>query len=451
MGARDTIAAISTAPGIGAIGIVRVSGPLAPTIAERTLGIAPAPRRPILAAFKDTNGQMIDQGLLIFFPAPGSFTGEDVLELQGHGGPIVLDQVLQGVLAQGARLARPGELSERAFLNGRLDLSQAEAIADLIASATAAQARLAARTLSGAFSRRVRALVEQLTQTRVHLEATLDFPDEEIDPDDHEAIRTAIDHINGETASLAASARQGELIRDGLQVVIAGPPNAGKSSLLNALSAADTAIVTPIAGTTRDLLRVDLQIDGLPLRLVDTAGLRRTDDPIEREGVRRAENAIAEADLMLWIEDDQGPHHPLPAIDPAPSTSIRIRNKIDLTGRPPGISEPITPERNPPRPEIALSAFTGEGLEVLRRHIKQSAGYDAEAPGEFSARRRHLDALRLALGHLRAAADNAAGLAGPDLIAEDLRQAQRDLAEITGEVTADDILGRIFADFCIGK
>jgi tRNA modification GTPase len=447
----DTIAAIATAPGIGAIGIVRISGPLAPLIAHQILGRAPAARQAHLATFEDTEGNPIDQGLVLFFPGPRSFTGEDILEIQGHGGPVVLDQVLRRVLARGARLARPGEFSERAFLNGRLDLTQAEAIADLIASATAAQARLAARSLTGAFSRRVQALSERLTHTRVHLEATLDFPDEEIDPDDERAIRAAIDEIRAETAALAASARQGELIRDGLHVVIAGPPNAGKSSLLNALSAGDTAIVTPIAGTTRDLLRVDLQIDGLPLRLVDTAGLRPTDDPVEREGVRRAEAAIANADLLLWIEDDRGPYHPLPAIDPPPAARVRIRNKIDLTGRSPGLDRPAQPKYDPSETEIALSVRSGEGLDLLRQHIKQGAGYDAEAPGDFSARRRHLEALRITLSHLDAAAQGAAAAATPDLIAEDLRQAQRALGEITGEVSPDDLLGRIFAGFCIGK
>jgi tRNA modification GTPase len=449
--ASDTIAAIATAPGIGAIGIIRISGPLAPTIAEQILGRIPKARQAYLSAFEDIDGNPIDRGLVLFFPGPRSFTGEDVLELQGHGGPIVLDQVLRGVLASGARLARPGEFSERAFLNGRLDLTQAEAIADLIASATATQARLAARSLTGAFSRRVHLLVERVTRARVHLEATLDFPDEEIDPDDERVIRAAIDDIAAETEALAASARHGELIRDGLHVVIAGPPNAGKSSLLNALSAGDAAIVTPIPGTTRDLLRVDLQIDGLPLRLVDTAGLRPTYDPVEREGVRRAEAAIATADLLLWIEDDQGPYHPLPAIEPTPATCIRIRNKIDLTGRSPGPASPPEPRSDRSENEIALSARFGQGLDLLRRQIKQSAGYDAEAPGDFSARRRHLEALQMALTHLGTAARNAAAAATPDLIAEDLRQAQSALGEITGEVSADDLLGRIFADFCIGK
>ena len=451
MSSSDTIAAIATAPGIGAIGIVRISGPLAPIIAGQILGHSPTARYAHLATFEDTDGHPIDQVLVLFFPGPRSFTGEDVLELHGHGGPVVLDQVLRRVLAHGARLARPGEFSERAFLNGRLDLTQAEAIADLIASATAAQARLAVRSLAGAFSRQVRDLAERLTQTRVHLEATLDFPDEEIDPDDERAIRSAIDQIAADTEALAASARHGELIRDGLQVVIAGPPNAGKSSLLNVLSAGDTAIVTPIAGTTRDLLRVDLQIDGLPLRLVDTAGLRPTDDPVEREGVRRAEAAIANADLLLWIEDDRGPYHPLPAIEPPPANCVRIRNKIDLTGRSPRLDRAPQPSQKPPETEIALSVRSGDGLELLRRHIKDSADYDTEAPGDFSARRRHLEALRITLSHLHAAAQSAATAATPDLIAEDLRQAQRALGEITGEISADDLLGRIFADFCIGK
>jgi tRNA modification GTPase len=446
--ARETIAAVATPPGVGAVGIVRISGPLVPDIAAALLGRLPAPREALLAGFADADGETIDQGLALYFPAPRSFTGEHVLELQGHGGPVVLDRLLGRVLALGARAARPGEFSERAFLEGKLDLTRAEAIADLISSGTERQARLAARSLQGAFARRVDALLETLTRLRVFLEATLDFPDEDLDPNLGPRIASELAAVAADLHQLLATAQRGERLRDGLLVVIAGPPNAGKSSLLNALSESDRAIVTPIPGTTRDLLHADLQIDGLPLRVVDTAGLRLSADPVEQEGVRRAREQIGNADLVLWVVDDaKSDIATRPPEDLPPSVPlIRVRNKIDVTGRPPG-----TCPGTEGMVDIACSAMTGAGLAALRGALLRHAGLGADSGGEFSARRRHLDALRRTDQHLASAAGAQAEGLSPELIAEDLRLAQQTLGEITGAVSSDDLLGRIFSEFCIGK
>jgi tRNA modification GTPase len=445
---RDTIAAVATPPGIGAVGIVRISGPRVPDIAVALLGRLPAPRRAVLAEFADADGEPIDQGLALYFAAPHSFTGEHVLELQGHGGPVVLDRLLGRVLAVGARAARPGEFSERAFLEGKVDLTRAEAIADLISSGSERQARLAARSLRGAFARRVEALLETLTRLRVFLEATLDFPDEDLDPGLDSQVAADLAAVRMDLDQLLAAAQRGERLRDGLLVVLAGPPNAGKSSLLNALSESDRAIVTPIPGTTRDLLHADLQIDGLPLRVVDTAGLRLSPDPIEQEGVRRAREQIDRADLLLWIVDDAEPDSAAgpPADLPPAVPVIRVRNKIDLTGRP-AASHPGADGVA----EVACSAVTGAGLPALRAALLRHAGLDADTGGEFSARRRHLDALRRTADHLVAAETGQAEGLSHELIAEDLRLAQQTLGEITGVVTPDDLLGRIFSEFCIGK
>ncbi|WP_462322931.1 tRNA uridine-5-carboxymethylaminomethyl(34) synthesis GTPase MnmE [Halochromatium sp.] len=452
----DTIAAIATAPGAAAIGILRISGPGASAIALAMLGSLPEPRLAKLCPFRDSAGDAIDQGLALWFSAPGSFTGEDLLELQGHGGPRVLDLLLERVLELGARPARPGEFSERAFLNGKIDLAQAEAIADLIQAATATQVRLANRSLQGLFSRQVRALVEQLTRLRTLIEAAMDFPDEELD---ELPIGDAdLADILTSAECVLANTQQGELIRDGLLVVIAGPPNAGKSSLLNALAGTDTAIVTEIPGTTRDLLRAEVQIDGLPIRLVDTAGLRDSPDPVEQEGIRRARDQIAHADhLLLLIDDSATPpdssvEDQLGELALAPDVPLTVlRNKIDRSGRPPGL------KTNPDGGiELACSALTGAGLDLLRDHLKTIAGYRGADAGEYSARRRHVAALRQGLQHLldaqrlwAAPADSAGS--SLDLVAEELRFAQRAFGEITGEVSSEDLLGRIFSEFCIGK
>jgi tRNA modification GTPase len=449
----ETIAAVATPPGFGGVGIVRVSGPAAAHIARALLGRLPRPRYATLSRFRGGDGADIDSGLALYFPAPGSFTGEDVLELQGHGGPVVMDLLLRRTLELGARLARPGEFSERAFLNGKLDLAQAEAVADLIEAGTETAARLAGRTLQGALSRRVQALVEGLTQLRMLCEAALDFPDEELDPLAEPRVAADLQGLIADTQALLAAARQGQLVREGLRLVIAGPPNAGKSSLLNALSGVDTAIVSHIPGTTRDLLRAEIQIDGMPLHITDTAGLRPAADPVEEEGIRRAQGQIVLADRVLWVfagdadaaADAAGADVHLP-----PGVAVTyVRNKIDLTGEAPGLRE------TPAGPEVALSARSGAGLADLRAHLKAVAGFRGgrgeAGGGEFLARRRHLDALGRALGHMEAAADVLAATASGELVAEDLRQAQRALGEITGEFSSDDLLGRIFAGFCIGK
>jgi tRNA modification GTPase len=417
-------------------------------VAAALLGDLPAPRQVRFARFRDADARVIDEGLALYFAAPASFTGEDVLELHGHGGPVVMDLLLSRVLALGARLARPGEFSERAFLNDKLDLAQAEAIADLIDSETAAAARLAVRSLDGEFSRRVGQLVDQLIQLRMYVEAAIDFPEEEIDFLSDGKVAADLQAIRDRIAAVQASARVGRLLRDGMTLVIAGLPNAGKSSLLNALAGAETAIVTDIPGTTRDLLRERIQIDGMPVHLVDTAGLREAADAVERIGVERARAEMARADRVLWVYDGQAdPTHAgfdsaqLPQGVPV----TFVRNKADVTGDPPGERDSASGT------EIALSAKTGVGVDALRAHLQAAMGFAGAAEGEFIARRRHLDAIGRACEHLargeRALRDGAAG----ELLADDLRQAQHALSEITGAFTADDLLGEIFASFCIGK
>jgi len=444
----ETISALVTPPGIGGVGIVRVSGPLVQTIA---CGVVPRPLNPRRATFTpflaDGRAQ-IDQGIALLFPAPHSFTGEDVLELQGHGGPVVMDLLLRRTLQLGARIARPGEFSERAFLNGKIDLVQAEAVADLIESTTERAAWLASRTLQGEFSRRVRALAAGLVRVRTLIEATMDFPDEEIDLLLPDQLTEGVRELLGQLNTLIASAHQGQVLREGLRVVIAGPPNAGKSSLLNALSESDVAIVTPIPGTTRDIIRQAIQIDGMPLHVIDTAGLRDSVDPIEAEGVRRAREQLQQADRILWVFD--GFHDPTHAgfdrarLPPrAPVTFIR--NKVDLSSEPPSARD------TPPGFEIALSARTGEGIHLLREHLKTIAGFHGEVEGQFLARRRHLTALEGARHHLQSAVHLLAKGGERELLAEDLRLGHRALGEITGEFTSEDLLGSIFSTFCIGK
>jgi tRNA modification GTPase len=445
----DTIAAIATPSGQGGVGIVRVSGAAVPAIAEQLLGRLPKPRYAERHDFHAGDGTMIDSGLTLYFPAPASFTGEHVLELHGHGGPVVMDLLLARVLALGARHARPGEFSERAFLNGKLDLAQAEAIADLIDSGTAQAARAAVRSLQGMFSDRVHALLEQLIALRSWIEATMDFPDEEIDLLTNEPLGEQIAALGEAIERVLAGAHQGQLLHDGITLVIAGRPNAGKSSLLNALAGFDAAIVTDIPGTTRDVLREYIQIDGMPLHIIDTAGLHDSNDPVEQAGMQRARRAMENADRVLLVIDDQVGYTAADAaiLDdlPAGIPHTRIRSKIDLTGRPSGISDVDASV------EVALSAHTGAGLEDLRRHLKHCVGFQEQAEGGFSARRRHLDALRRARAHLVEGARLLREQHAAELLAEELRAAQQDLGEITGAFTSEDLLDRIFGSFCIGK
>jgi len=446
----DTIAAVATPPGRGGIAVVRVSGPQASAIAEALLGATPPPRSAVARVFRDRRGEPVDHGLALYFPGPHSFTGEDVLELHGHGGPMVADMLLREVLAAGARAARPGEFSERAFLNGKIDLAQAEAIADLIESASEEAARGALRSLQGEFSRRVHALVERLTELRTYIEAAIDFADEEVEFLAEGEIGKRLAHLREELAAITADARQGALLHEGMHVVIAGRPNAGKSSLLNRLAKRDAAIVTDVPGTTRDVLREAITIDGLPVYVSDTAGLRHTAEPVERIGVERARAAIGEADRVLLVVDDtaegaDGDVGEFRREFPADIRLTVVYNKIDLSGRPPG----TVPDSD--SHAVAVSAHTGAGIEALRTHLKECVGYRTVGEGGFSARRRHLDALARAALELEQGATQLRARGGGELLAEDLRQAQRALGEITGEFTSDDLLGRIFESFCIGK
>lgn len=442
--APDTIVAAATPPGRGGIGIVRISGPATRGIATAILGKLPAPRHATVSVFSDAGGHTIDLGLALYFQAPDSFTGEDVLELHGHGGPVVMDLLIARALELGARLARPGEFSERAFHNDKLDLVQAEAIADLIAAGSAEAARAALRSLSGVFSREVKALAEKLTELRAYVEAAIDFPDEDAEFLATPEVRERIAEINARFASIAETVRQGRALRDGLHVVIAGRPNAGKSSLLNALAGHDAAIVTEIAGTTRDVLRERIHVDGLPIHVVDTAGLRDTDDVIEVEGLRRARMEMSRADLVLYVVDATRGFAPgEEASLPAGTATLVVWNKMDLpeARRAPKLED---------RPAIAISALTGDGMPALREQLKAAAGYQSES-GAWSARRRHLDALARAQSLFEVAEARLGERASFELVAEELRQAHQALGEITGEVSSDALLGAVFATFCIGK
>lgn len=427
---------------------MRISGSRVPALAQTLLGRLPQPRYAELHAFTDALGETIDTGLSLYFPAPHSFTGEHVLELHAHGGPVVLDMLLARVLECDVRQARPGEFSERAFLNDKLDLAQAEAIADLIDSSTASAARAATRSLQGEFSARVHALIRTLIELRTFVEAAIDFPEEEIDFLADSDVRQRLEKTMQDLQNLLAGTQQGCLLRDGMTVVLTGQPNVGKSSLLNALAGRDAAIVTPVAGTTRDVLREHIQIDGLPLHIIDTAGLRDSADPVEQEGVRRAWHQIEQADRILLIIDDQAGFS---AVDrqlldrlPHALPCTRVFNKIDLSGREAGLSGFGVAV------DVALSAQSGAGMDTLRQHLKAVMGYHDSGAGGFSARRRHLDALQRVGGNLErahACLDDGSG----ELLAEELRQAQRHLAGITGEFSSDDLLGEIFSSFCIGK
>ncbi|HRQ64580.1 MAG TPA: tRNA uridine-5-carboxymethylaminomethyl(34) synthesis GTPase MnmE [Xanthomonadaceae bacterium] len=443
-GPTDTIAAVATPPGRGGIGVLRLSGPEAFTIAERVGGLRPPARQPVLATFRDEAGAAIDRGLLLAFTGPASFTGEDVVELHAHGSPLVLAALLRRCLGLGARPARPGEFSERAFLNGKIDLAQAEAIADLIAAGSEAAARAAMRSLSGAFSARVDALLKVLVKLRVYVEAALDFPEEEIDFLSEGQVGNRVATLVEDVATLRAEAARGARLRDGLHVVLLGRPNAGKSSLLNALAGEDRAIVTEIPGTTRDLLREPIDIGGVAITVVDTAGLREAGDLVEVEGMRRARAEASRADLALLVLDAKRGDEAdsLRGEVPAGVPAITVHNKIDLLD--PENAAAVT------RQALGVSARTGEGLDLLRDRLRTMAGLGEGSEGTFSARARHLDALARVAAHLDLAASHAAEAQG-ELLAEELRLAQCALGEITGAFSADQLLGEIFASFCIGK
>ncbi|NMT62749.1 tRNA uridine-5-carboxymethylaminomethyl(34) synthesis GTPase MnmE [Marinobacter orientalis] len=453
--ATDTIAAIATAPGQSGVGIVRVSGPDAAAIAQRMLGFRPRPRYAHYGPFADTNNQLIDEGIGLFFPNPHSFTGEDVFELQGHGGTVILDLLLRTVCELGARLARPGEFSERAFLNDKLDLAQAEAIADLIESSSEQAARCAVRSLQGVFSRRIDALVEAVTHLRIYVEAAIDFPEEEIDFLADGKVANDLRAIIRDLQIILGEAQQGTILRDGMKVVIAGRPNAGKSSLLNALAGREAAIVTAVEGTTRDVLREHIHIDGMPLHIIDTAGLRDSPDEVEQIGIARAWEEIRQADRILLMVDatttpETEPQRLWPDfIDqlPAGAPLTVIRNKVDLSGEAVGIEQPTEEAA----PVIRIAARSADGLEVLREHLKQCMGFASTTEGGFIARRRHLDALERARDFLLQGQDQLQGFGAGELLAEDLRAAQDALGEITGAMTPDELLGKIFSSFCIGK
>jgi tRNA modification GTPase len=434
--ARDTIAAIATPAGRGGIGVVRLSGPLVPDIARTVLGRLPEPRRATFASFRDAHGRAQDRGIALYYPAPHSYTGEPVLELQGHGGPLVLQSVLRACLDAGARLAEPGEFTRRAFLEGKLDLAQAEAVADLIDASSREAARSALRSLEGEFSATITALNSRLVELRALTEAMLDFPEEEVDTVHRDDAARRLDAARAQLDEVLAKSRQGSLLRSGIHVVLAGRPNVGKSSLLNRLAGEERAIVTSIPGTTRDALRESIQIEGVPLVLVDTAGLRVSSDVVERLGIERTRQELERADLVLVVRE-AGKDEPAPAGLPAGVRHIDVYNKVDLV-----------PGFRPPPGALAVSAKTGQGLEALRQAILGAAGWSSTGESVFLARERHLRALEAAKRHLERAG---AQLPRWELFAEELRLAHAALGAITGEFTSDDLLGEIFGRFCIGK
>jgi tRNA modification GTPase len=446
----DTIVAVATAPGRGGVGVVRISGKQAAEIVATICGKHPQPRYAQFTHFRDAKGEIMDSGIALFFPGPASFTGEDVVELQGHGSPLVMDQLCQRAIELGARMARPGEFSERAFLNNKMDLAQAEAVADLIESSTEQAARSAVRSLQGEFSNRINAFLEELIHLRMYVEASIDFADEEIDFLAEAQVDKQLQDLLKTLDGITGSARQGRLLREGISVVLAGQPNAGKSSLHNQLAGHDAAIVTDVAGTTRDVLREQIHLDGLPLRISDTAGLHEaTDDVVELEGIRRTQKELAQADhILLIVDDSQGitkQDEKILADLPADKPLTVIRNKIDRSGHESG----ETVEHG--RVTLLLSAKTGDGIELLRQHLFKAVGFHPEEEGVFIARRRHLDALGRARQSIVNGYDCLTGMGAGELLAEELRQAQNALGEITGTFTTEDLLDHIFSSFCIGK
>jgi len=443
--ATDTIAAVATPAGRGGVGIVRVSGPAVTAIANAILGDCPPPRHARYQPFLDAEQTALDQGIALYFPGPNSFTGEDVLELQGHGGPVLMDMLLARCLELGARPARPGEFSERAFLNDKLDLAQAEAIADLIDSGSKQAARSALRSLQGDFSKAVNRLLDELVSLRVYVEASLDFPEEEVDFLASDEVVMRLDNLLQHLQEIHRQAGQGSLLREGLHLVIAGQPNAGKSSLLNQLAGREAAIVTHIAGTTRDVLKEHIQLDGLPLHVIDTAGLRDSNDPVEQEGIRRAWKEIETADLVMLVIDDEAgfsdADQAILASLPERLPVIRVYNKIDTTGHQAGVVGD----------DIYLSAKTGEGIDALRELLERKVGFEANTEGLFTARRRHIEALERTLEAVTNARTQLIDYRAGELMAEELRMAQNALGSITGRFTPDDLLGEIFTSFCIGK
>ncbi|CAM3021922.1 tRNA uridine-5-carboxymethylaminomethyl(34) synthesis GTPase MnmE [Vibrio neptunius] len=450
----ETIVAQATAPGRGGVGIIRVSGPLAAKVASEVTGKELRPRYAEYLPFTAQDGTQLDQGIALYFPNPNSFTGEDVLELQGHGGPVVMDMLIKRILQiPGIRTARPGEFSERAFLNDKLDLAQAEAIADLIDASSEQAAKSALKSLQGAFSNRIQTLVESLIHLRIYVEAAIDFPEEEIDFLADGKVSADLQTIIDNLAAVRKEATQGAIMREGMKVVIAGRPNAGKSSLLNALSGKESAIVTDIAGTTRDVLREHIHIDGMPLHIIDTAGLRDASDEVEKIGIERAWEEIEQADRVLFMVDGTTTDATDPKeiwpdfVDRLPSNigMTVIRNKVDQTDETLGICHVNDPTL------IRLSARTGQGVESLRTHLKECMGFAGGHEGGFMARRRHLEALEKAAQHLDIGQQQLEGYMAGEILAEELRIAQQHLNEITGEFSSDDLLGRIFSSFCIGK
>ncbi len=445
----DTIVAIATPPGKGGVGIVRVSGSQAAEIANKILGKLPASRQACFSKFIHSDGCVIDEGIALYFKSPNSFTGEDVLELQGHGGPVVLDLIVKSILQHGPRIARPGEFSQRAFLNNKLDLAQAEAIADLIDAGSEHAAIAAQKSLQGVFSAQINELVEHLTELRIYVEAAIDFPDEEVDFLSDDKVTLSLAAINKKIKQIKKQAQQGCLMREGMTVVLAGQPNVGKSSLLNCLSGKDSAIVTAVPGTTRDVLINEINIDGLPVHIVDTAGLHESDDIVEQEGMRRAWEQIENADQILLVIDDvlgvRANDHALLSSFPKSIPVTIIHNKIDLSKKQEKLIE---------RDDISaiyLSATQEIGIDKLRQHLKNIIGFKSDTESVFTARRRHLDALESASDYVESGSNQLQVYQAGELLAEDLRQAQRALSEITGEITADELLGKIFSSFCIGK